>query len=93
MKKIIRILLADLEKRAQEQMNIRLNVSEKAKEHIIDESYNSKYGARPLKRAIQNKIEDPLAEKILTGEISAGDTVTVGYSGGTLTWKTSGSKK
>ena len=64
-----------------------------SKEHIIDESYNSKYGARPLKRAIQNKIEDPLAEKILTGEISAGDTVTVGYSGGALTWKTSGRKK
>ncbi len=88
MKKIIRILLRDLEKRCQEQMNIHLRVSDKAREYLIDTSYDSKYGARPLKRAIQGKIEDPLAEKILLGEIRRGDTVTVGLARQKLTFKT-----
>ena len=87
MKKIIQILLRDLEKRCREQMNIHLRVSDRAKEHLIDSSYDSKYGARPLKRAIQSQIEDPLAEKILQGEIKKGDTVTVGFSRDKITFK------
>ena len=87
MKQIIGILLKDLEKRCQEQMDIQLRVSGKAKEHLIDTSFDSKYGARPLKRAIQSQIEDPLAEKILRGEVKRGSAVSVGVSGKTLTFR------
>ncbi len=87
MKKIVNILLRDLEKRCREQMNIHLRISDRAKELLIDSSYDSKYGARPLKRAIQSRIEDPLAEKILSGEISRGDTVTAGVSGKELVFR------
>lgn len=78
MKKIINILIRDLNKRSKEQMNIEIHITEKAKEALIDASYDSKYGARPLKRAIQNKIEDTLSEEILLGNIKRGDTVSVG---------------
>ena len=89
MKQIVGILLKDLEKRCREQMNIQLRVSAKAKEYLIDSSFDSKYGARPLKRAIQSQIEDPLAEKILSGEIKKGDVVSVGANGKGLTFKRS----
>ncbi len=86
MKEIAGILLADLEKRCREQMSITLRVSGAAKEELIKNSFNSKYGARPLKREIQSRIEDPLSEKILSGEVSSGDTVAVGCKGGKLTF-------
>ncbi|MCI5648939.1 MAG: ATP-dependent Clp protease ATP-binding subunit [Fusicatenibacter sp.] len=78
MKKIVNILLKDLEHRCREQMNIQLKVQDTTKEYLIEKSYDSKYGARPLKRAIQSMLEDPLAEAILCGEIKKGDTVSVG---------------
>ena len=84
---LVIVLLKDLEKRCQEQMDIQLRVSGKAKEHLIDTSFDSKYGARPLKRAIQSQIEDPLAEKILRGEVKRGSAVSVGVSGKTLTFR------
>ena len=84
MKQIINILLKDLTGRCREQMSIELRVTDKAKEKIINDSYDSKYGARPLKRAIQTMLENPLAEKILAGEINAGDSVTVRVSGGEI---------
>jgi ATP-dependent Clp protease ATP-binding subunit ClpC len=87
MKQIIGILLKDLEKRCREQMEIQLRVSAKARENLIEKSYDSKYGARPLKRAIQGRIEDPLAEKILIGEIKRGDTVSLGVSDGELVFR------
>ena len=80
MKKIINILLKDLEERCRQQMNIQLKVRDSVKDHLIEKSYDSKYGARPLKRAIQSMIEDPLAEAILCGEVKKGDTVAVGLS-------------
>ena len=54
-----------------------LILSEIAKEFIIDKGYNPDYGARPLRRAIENMIEDPLAESILRGEFKGYDTLTV----------------
>ncbi|MDO4617109.1 MAG: ATP-dependent Clp protease ATP-binding subunit [Lachnospiraceae bacterium] len=84
MKEIVVILLGDLEKRCREQMNITLKVSGAAKEELIRNSFNSKYGARPLKREIQSRIEDTLSEKILLGEISKGDTVQIGCKAGKL---------
>lgn len=77
MKKIITILLKELCARCRSQMNIELKIRDTVKEWLIESSFDSKYGARPLKRAIQSKIEDPLAEAILSGEISRGDQVVV----------------
>ena len=87
MKKIVNILLKDLKNRCKDQMNIELKVSEKAKEYLIDSSFDNKYGARPLKRAIQNKIEDSLAEEILLGNVEKGDTVNIGIAKGQITVK------
>ena len=76
-RKIVTILLKNLEKRCQEQLNITLKITGAAKDLIADEGFDSKYGARPLRRAIQTKIEDEMATEILAGKIKAGDTVQV----------------
>lgn len=81
LKSVVNILLSDLIKRCAEQMQITLRVTEGVKEDLVETSYDVKYGARPLKRAIQNRIEDPLAEKILRGDVHRGKTVTVRKSG------------
>ena len=75
--KIVSILLKKLEKRCQEQMNITLRVAASVKEYLAESGFDSKYGARPLRRAIQTKIEDEMATEILEGRIKAGDTVQV----------------
>ena len=75
MRKIVDILLKDLTGRCKEQMNITLRVTAAVKNDLIGRSYDPKYGARPLKRAIQTRIEDQLAEELLEGSIHAGDTV------------------
>ena len=87
MKHIINILLKDLKKRCNEQMHMQLRVSDKVKEYLIETSFDSKYGARPLKRAIQSKLEGPLAEKILRGEIKKDDTISVGLYNKKITFK------
>ena len=79
-RKIVNILLRSLEKRCREQMDIELKVRDSVKDYLAQESYDSKYGARPLRRAIQSKIEDALAEEILEGRIRKGDKVAVGLS-------------
>ncbi|MDC7291135.1 ATP-dependent Clp protease ATP-binding subunit [Blautia schinkii] len=76
-KKIVTILLKKLEDRCQEQMEITLKVTNSVKEHLAEAGFDSKYGARPLRRAIQNKIEDQLANEILEGHIKRGDIVQV----------------
>ena len=58
-------------------MEIHLKVRDAVKQHIVDEAYDPKYGARPLRRKIQMDLEDVLAEKILSGEISSGDEVVI----------------
>ena len=60
-------------------MSIRL--TEKAKEFLIDKGYDKKYGARPLKRALQNEIEDKMAEQILMGNVKLGDHIKVDCKG------------
>lgn len=92
MKKIINILLKDLRERCKEQMNMELRVSEKVKEYLIDSSFDNKYGARPLKRAIQSKIEDTLAEEILLGHVKKGEIVSVGMSKNEITIKSTAGK-
>ncbi len=81
MKEIASIMLKAINKRTVEQMGITLHVSEEGKEFLIEKGYDEKYGARPLRRAIQNQLEDKLAEKILDGEVKEGDEVDVVKSG------------
>ncbi len=63
--------------------NIGYNISltEKAKDFLSEKGYDQQYGARPLNRAIQKYVEDPLAEEILKGDVQEGDTIVVDYSG------------
>jgi ATP-dependent Clp protease ATP-binding subunit ClpC len=76
---IVHILLADVKKRlAEEDMTLRL--TDGAIEFLVDRGYDEKFGARPLKRAIQRYLEDPLSEKILIAEFSPGDEIEVGVS-------------
>ncbi len=77
MKKIVTLLCSELVKRAQDQMEITLKITQKAKDYVIKNGLDKKYGARPLRRAIQNMIENPLATEILSGNCTAGDTVKV----------------
>ena len=74
---IVDIMMATVNKRIMEQMKLSVELDESARAYIIDKGYDSKYGARPLRRAIQNEIEDVLAEKILEGTIKAGNRVKV----------------
>ena len=76
-RKIVALLLKNLVRRCQEQMSIQLKVSTAVKDYIAQEGYDSKYGARPLRRAIQTKIEDALANEVLEKRISSGDEVQV----------------
>lgn len=86
---IVDILLASINKRIKEQMNMTIKLDEAARNYIIDNGYDEKYGARPLKRALQSKVEDELAEKILEGTFKSGDTVLVGLSDDKLTFSKS----
>ena len=71
------ILLKGIRKRTETQMDLRLVMTEEAKEFLIDKGYDPKYGARPLKRAIQTEMEDRLAEALLNGDVREGDEVDV----------------
>lgn len=77
MKRIVGLMTKELAKRCETQLGITLVVRDAAKQYIVDKAYDPKYGARPLRRKIQDEIEDPLAEKLLDGSIRRGDEVIV----------------
>ncbi|MCD7813819.1 MAG: AAA family ATPase, partial [Lachnospiraceae bacterium] len=76
------LLLDELKKRSEEQTGVKLHFSAALKQLIAKEGYDPKYGARPLRRAVQTRIEDPLAEEILSGRVKAGEDVSVGVEKG-----------
>ena len=76
-KKIVNIMLKTLEKRCKEQLDIQLKITESVKDFLAEAGFDSKYGARPLRRAIQTKLEDPMANALLEGTIKRGDTVRI----------------
>ena len=76
-KKIVNIMLKTLEKRCREQLDIQLKITESVKDFLAEAGFDSKYGARPLRRAIQTKLEDPMANALLEGTIKRGDTVRI----------------
>ena len=74
---ISNLLLKELKQRVVSQMELQLKFGDAVKKLIFEKGYDKKYGARPLKRAIQTNIEDELAEAVLKGEMKRGDTVQV----------------
>lgn len=78
MKKIVTLMCRDLTKRLADQMDIQLTLRESAKALIVEKGTDAKYGARPLRRALQTELEDKLAEAILNGEIKPGNRVEAG---------------
>jgi ATP-dependent Clp protease ATP-binding subunit ClpB len=82
---IVEIQLRRLEKRLAQQ-NLTLDVDKTAKRLVAKEGYDPQFGARPLKRAIQEKLLDPLAMRMLAGEFKAGDRISVKASDGELTF-------
>ena len=76
-KDITGLMLKELKNRVQTQIDIELKFTDHAKKYIFGKGYDKKYGARPLKRAIQTYVEDVLAEAMLRGDVKKGDTVTV----------------
>ena len=75
MKKIVGLMCKDLEKRAKEQLEMDLEIRDSVKKHIVETGTDKKYGARPLRRAVQNQLEDRLAEALLSGEIKRGSQI------------------
>ena len=76
-KEIADLLLRNFANRVRAQMKIELRYGEPVRNYIFEKGYDPKYGARPLRRAIQNEIEDKMAEEILAGNISSGHTVRI----------------
>ncbi|MBR2122321.1 MAG: ATP-dependent Clp protease ATP-binding subunit [Lachnospiraceae bacterium] len=89
MLQITTLLCNDLISRAKKQLGIRLKITNSFKKYLVEKYADEKMGARPLKRAIQTVAEDALSEKILQENLEEGSTVTIGYSGNQVTFKTS----
>ena len=80
---IVELLLSDVQKRLADQAII-IEVTQEAKERIIEEGTDPKYGARPLRRAVQKMVEDHLSEAILSGGIREGQSVRIDYRDGQI---------
>ena len=84
MRKIVDLQLQDLRKRMEEGKHLKLEVTTAAKDFIIDSAYDSVYGARPIKRFIQSRVETLIAKAIIQGSYAEGSTLTVDYDGSAL---------
>ncbi|MDE7226632.1 MAG: ATP-dependent chaperone ClpB [Ruminococcus sp.] len=81
---IVDLMLADVQKRLDDK-HISLNVTDSAKEYIVECGYDPNFGARPLRRFIQRRVETLIAKRLLSGSVSGGDTITVEFENGELT--------
>ena len=80
MKQIVGLMCNELIERVKKQLDIKLIVRDSAKKFIVEKGTDKKYGARPLRRALQNELEDKLAEAILNGDVKSGEEVVVHIS-------------
>lgn len=78
-REIVRIMIDTMAKRCASQMEIRVKTEDALLDHLAEKGFDEKYGARPLRRAIQTEVEDKLAEEILEGRVKNTDTVTLDY--------------
>ena len=81
-KKIVRLLIRELSDRVKETPGFVLSVTEQVEDYILEKGYNPQYGARPLRRTIQNELEDFLADEFLLGHIRTGSEVTLDMKDG-----------
>ena len=86
LRQIVGIMVKDITSRLQE-LNITVKITSAVLDVIAEEGFDPEYGARPIRRAIQKKIEDPLSEALLSGEIRFGQQVTIGATKGKITIK------
>lgn len=84
--KIVEILLKDVEERLKD-LSVKLTVENSAIEHIVNEGFSSVYGARPLKRAVSNLVEDLLSDAIIEGDIKPQNSVTIYFDGSSINYK------
>jgi ATP-dependent Clp protease ATP-binding subunit ClpC len=84
---IAELLLGHLRRRLWEEHQIGLELSDFARELLIEQGYDQKYGARPMRRTIERLIEDPVSEKILTGEFPPRCTIVVEAKDGEMTFR------
>jgi ATP-dependent Clp protease ATP-binding subunit ClpC len=87
LKKIVDLLISEVQTRLDDR-NITLDLDDEVRAWLLKEGYEPAYGARPLRRAIQRYVENPLSSKILQGEIKDGETVVVSVSGDVLSFST-----
>ena len=87
LKKVVDLLVLEVEKRLADS-NIELELTDEARSWLLKEGYEPAYGARPLRRAIQRYVENPLSSRILGGEVKGGDCVVVGVDGDGLSFST-----
>jgi ATP-dependent Clp protease ATP-binding subunit ClpC len=85
LKKVVDLLLREVEKRLAER-SIKLEMSEEVKAWLVQKGYDPVYGARPLRRAIQRYVENPISTKILQGEFKEGETITISLQDGNLSF-------
>jgi ATP-dependent Clp protease ATP-binding subunit ClpC len=78
-KKMVELPLKELTDRLKEELGYTIRITPKLKDHLCEVGYDEKYGARPLNRAIQKFIQDPIAERIIEGGVEEGDTLKVGF--------------
>jgi ATP-dependent Clp protease ATP-binding subunit ClpB len=90
LRQIVDIQLRGLMKRLEDR-KIRLDITDRAKDLLIEEGYDPIYGARPLKRTIQREILDPLAMRVLQGDFVEGDVVRIDAAGGEIAFAKAGS--
>ena len=77
MKQIVSLMTKELQDRCKQQLEIELSIKDSVKSYIVDAAYDKKYGARPLRRKLQDEVEDLLAEEIISGNIHSQDEVVV----------------
>jgi ATP-dependent Clp protease ATP-binding subunit ClpC len=83
---IVRLMLHTLCKRLESQMSMTLEISDESVAYLAKSGFDKNYGARPIRRSIQTKIEDELADRVLSGDIKPGDKVLAGFDGEKITF-------
>ena len=91
-RQIVDLMMKDLVKRLSEK-ELNIEVTDEVKDHLADNGYSEAYGARPLRRLIQRKVEDSLAEEILSGKYSAGDTIKLTLNDGKIAFEKAAKKR
>ncbi|KAI4453782.1 atp-dependent clp protease [Holotrichia oblita] len=88
-REIVKLISGESINRIKTNMGMKLTLTEALIDYIAESGYDTNFGARPLRRAIQNKIEDKLAEEILDGKIKEGDSITADYVDGNIVFTAS----